>query len=300
MGKVLEKIVHKHVFNFFRDYNIITSFQSGFIPGDSTVNQLTDIYNTFCKALDEGKEVRAIFCDISKAFDRVWHKGLLFKLNSVGICGSLLSWFTDYLDSRKQRVVLPGVNSNWSSLKSGVPQGSILGPLLFLLYINDIVENINSSIRLFADDTSLYIIVDDPIEAASQLNSDIEKVHEWATKWLVTYNPTKSESIIFSRKRNKPLHPPIVMDQKQINEVSSHKHLGVFLSNDCTWHEHMEYIKSKAWKRINIMRKLKFILDRRSLQTIYLTFIRPLLEYANVVWDNCTLYEVNELEKIQY
>ena len=300
LGKVLEKIVHKHVFNFFRDYNIITSFQSGFIPGDSTVNQLTDIYNTFCKALDEGKEVRAIFCDISKAFDRVWHKGLLFKLNSVGICGSLLSWFTDYLDSRKQRVVLPGVNSNWSSLKSGVPQGSILGPLLFLLYINDIVENINSSIRLFADDTSLYIIVDDPIEAASQLNSDIEKVHEWATKWLVTFNPTKSESIIFSRKRNKPLHPPIVMDQKQINEVSSHKHLGVFLSNDCTWHEHMEYIKSKAWKRINVMRKLKFILDRRSLQTIYLTFIRPLLEYANVVWDNCTLYEVNELEKIQY
>ena len=196
--------------------------------------------------------------------------------------------------------MLPGVNSNWSSLKSGVPQGSILGPLLFLLYINDIVENINSSIRLFADDTSLYIIVDDPVEAASQLNSDIEKVHEWAIKWLVTFNPTKSESIIFSRKRNKPLHPPIVMDQKQINEVSSHKHLGVFLSNDCTWHEHMEYIKSKAWKRINVMRKLKFILDRRSLQTIYLTFIRPLLEYANVVWDNCTLYEVNELEKIQY
>ena len=95
MGKVLEKIVHKHVFDFFRDHNIITTLQSGFIPGD----QLTDIYNTFCKALDERKEVRAIFCDISKAFDRVWHKSLLFKLNSVGICGSLLSWFTDYLDS---------------------------------------------------------------------------------------------------------------------------------------------------------------------------------------------------------
>ena len=90
------------------------------------------------------------------------------------------------------------------------------------------------------------------------------------------------------------------MGQKQINEVSSHKHLVVFLSNDCTWHEHMEYIKSKAWKRVNVMRKLKFILDRRSLQTIYLTFIRPLLEYANVVWDNCTLYEINVLEKIQY
>ena len=94
MGKVLEKIVYKHVFDLFRDHNIITTLQSGFIPG----GQLTDIYNTFCKALD-GEGSYAIFCDIFKAFNRVWHKSLLFKLNSVGICGSLLSWFTDYLDS---------------------------------------------------------------------------------------------------------------------------------------------------------------------------------------------------------
>ena len=112
VGKVLEKIVHKHVFNFFQENHIITALQSGFLPGDSTVNQLTDLYNTFCQALDEGKEVRAIFCDISKAFDRVWHKGLLCKLSSVGISAPLLHWFTDYLDKRKQRVVLPGTASN--------------------------------------------------------------------------------------------------------------------------------------------------------------------------------------------
>ena len=159
--------MHKYVFNFFRDNEVITTLQSGFIPGDSTLNQLVDVYNTFCKALDEGKEVRAIFCDISKAFDRVWHRGLLFKLQSVGISGMLLQWFTDYLHNRKQRVVLPGANSDWTAVNSGVPQGSILGPLLFLLYINDIVENINSSIRLFADDTSLYIIVDNPVETAN-------------------------------------------------------------------------------------------------------------------------------------
>ena len=168
VSKVLEKIVHKYLFNFFRDNNVITAFQSGFVPGDSTVNQLIDIYSTFCKALDEGKEVRAIFCDISKAFDSVWHKGLLFKLKSAGVSGSLLTWFSDYLNDRKQRVVLPGASSSWTSVKAGVPQGSILGPLLFLLYINDIVEDINSSIRRFADDTSLYIIVDDPIHAAEQ------------------------------------------------------------------------------------------------------------------------------------
>ena len=176
LGKVLEKIVHKHVYNFLNDH-VITTLQSGFVPGDSTVNQLIDIYKTFCQALDEGKEVRAIFCDINKAFDRVWHKGLLYKLHSIGISGSLLLWFTDYQANRKQRVVMPGVSSSWSSIEADVPQGSILDPLLFLLYINDIVENINSLIRLFANDTTLY--VDNPGQAAYELNYDLDKIHQW-------------------------------------------------------------------------------------------------------------------------
>ncbi|MCG7869675.1 MAG: endonuclease/exonuclease/phosphatase family protein [Candidatus Thiodiazotropha taylori] len=300
VGKVMEKIVHKHVFNFCRDNSILTSLQSGFVPGDSTVNQLVDLYNTFCKALDEGKEVRAVFCDISKAFDRVWHRGLLYKLRRIGISGSLLSWFANYLKDRRQRVVLPGASSNWSSINAGVPQGSILGPLLFLIYINDIVENINSSIRLFADDTSLYIIVDDPTDAAITLNSDLYKIHKWATDWLVSFNPSKSESLIFSRKINKPYHPPIFMNNQQVEEVSTHKHLGLYLSNNCSWHEHIDYIKTKAWQRINTMRRLKFDLDRKSLQIIYFSFIRPLLEYADIVWNNCTQYESLGLEQIQY
>ena len=127
------------------------------MPGDSTTNQLVEIYNTFYKALDEEKEVRAIFCDISKAFDRVWHKGLLFKPQNVGISGYLLQWFSSYLSGRKQRVVIPGASSDWANIQAGVPQGSILCPLLFLLYINDIVVNIKANVRLFADDTSLYV-----------------------------------------------------------------------------------------------------------------------------------------------
>ena len=115
----------------------------------------------------------------------------------------------------------------------------------------------------------------------------------------MTFNPGKSESIRLSRKHNKPYHPPVLLSQTQIAEVNSHKHFGITFSNDCTWHEHLELVKSKAWKRINIIRKLKFKLDRKSLQTIYFSFIRPLLEYADVVWNNCTQYESNELDKIQ-
>ena len=175
-AKVFERLVFKYLFNHLRDNNLLSSLQSGFIPGDSTVNQLTFLYNTFCQALDSGKEVRAVFCDISKAFDRVWHVGLLHKLRAAGVTGEILNWFNNYLSDRKQRVVLPGAVSDWLFIRAGVPQGSILGPLLFLLYINDIVTDIGSNIRLFADDTSLYIVVDDPSDAANCLNTDLDKI----------------------------------------------------------------------------------------------------------------------------
>ena len=204
------------------------------------------------------------------------------------------------MKGRRQRVVLQGVSSNWSSINAGVPQGSILGPLLFLIYINDLVENINSSIRLFADDTSLYKIVDDPTDASIILNSDLSKIHRWATDWLVSFNPSKSESLIFSGKVNKPYHPPIFMNNRQVNEVSTHKHLGLYLSYNCSWHEHIDYIKAKAWQRINTIRRLKFDPGRKSLKVIHFSFIRPLLEYADIVWNNCIQNESLGLERIQY
>ena len=176
---------------------------------------------------------------------------------------------------------------------------SILGPLLFLLYINDIVIDIGSNIRLFADDTSLYIIVEDPVVAANCLNLDLNKITRWAATWLVSFNPSKTESIIISRKSNKNRHPSIYMQNHQILEVDFHKHLGLHFSNDCTWHQHINYFKEKAWFRINVMKKLKYKLDRKSLETIYIAFIRPLLEYGDVIWDNCTQYQKNELDKIQ-
>ena len=175
LDKSLERLVFKYLYNHFLDNNILSSFQSGFTPGDSTVNQLTYLYNTFCHALDSGKEVRVVFCDISKAFDRVWHAGLIHKIKAAGISGNLLKWFVSYHENRKQRVVLSGAQSNWNFIQAGVPQGSMLGPLLFLLYINDIVSEIGSSIRIFADDTSLFIIVEHPDTAADIFNLDLEK-----------------------------------------------------------------------------------------------------------------------------
>ena len=263
------------------------------------ITYLLFLYDSFCEALDDGKEIRVVFCDISKAFDRVWHRGLLCKLKAAGVTSTALKWFQSYLSNRKQRVVLPGVLSDWKSIKAGVPQGSILGPLLFLIFINDIVSDINSNIRLFADDTTLYIIVENPQSAAIVLNADMQKIDSWVDMWLVKFNPSKSESFIVSRKLNKPYHPPIYMGNTQIAEVNTHKHLGIILSHDCSWHAHIEYIKEKAWQRINIMRRLKFIQDRKSLEIIYLSFIRPVLEYGDTIWENCTQYEKKELDKIQ-
>ena len=300
IDKVFERVMFKHLYNHLLDNNILTAFQSGFIPGDSTTNQLTFLYDAFCRALDEGKEVRVVFCDISEAFDRVWHKGLIRKLQAAGITGTVLRWFTNYLKDRKQRVVIPGAKSNWNYIKAGVPQGSILGPILFLIYINDIVSEIQSNIRLFADDTSLYVIVQNPDSAALCLNVDLNKILNWAKLWLVKFNYLKNESVVISRKINKPYHPPIYMENAEIKEVSAHKHLGIFFSNDCSWHTHIDYIKEKAWKRINVMRKLKFVLDWKALETIYLSFVRPILEYGNTIWDNCTQYEKRELDKIQH
>ena len=123
-------------------------------------------------------------------------------------------------------------------------------------------------------------------------------IAEWALKWLVKFNPLKTESLLISRKTN-TVHPPVFMQDQQIKEVESHIHLGVILSNDCSWQKHIDHIKEKAWTRINNMRWLKYDLDRKSLETINKSFIRPLLEYADVIWDNCTQQNKNDLELIQ-
>ena len=154
-------------------YNIITQSQSGFIPGDSTVNQLICIYNDLCTSFDKGITTQAFNLDISKAFDRMWHRFLLSKLEAVGIRGKLLNWFRDYLSCRMQATVIKGEKSDFKSVSAGGPQGSVLGPLLFLIYINDIVNNIESVFKLSAFDTSLSLALNNPDSRAEIRNHDL-------------------------------------------------------------------------------------------------------------------------------
>ena len=158
----------------------------------------------------------------------------------------ITNFIKSYLSNRSQFVSLNNKTSSKKIVKSGVPQGSILGPLLFLIYINDIVNEVGSNIRLFADDTSLYLIVDKPETAANLMNADLNKIHEWSKQWLVNFNPSKTEELIISRKTVPPAHPPLYMDNTQIKNVDNHKHLGLILNKSCSWHVHIEEISSKA------------------------------------------------------
>jgi hypothetical protein len=262
--------------------------------------QLTEMYHAFCKAISDGKEVRIVFLDISKAFDRVWHKGLIWKLHRIGIRGKLLSWIENYLKERYQRVIINGQQSDWTRIIAGVPQGSVLGPLLFLVFINDITSVINHcSIRLFADDTCLFITVDDRDIAADLVNHDLYNIQEWANKWLVMFSPTKTEALTISNKSNADKHPNLELNGENVANVKYHKHLGLMLAHNLRWNAHIDELVTKGTKSINMMKAFKYKLDRRSLETIYTSFIRPTLEYADVLYAGTYDSDLCKLDTLQ-
>ena len=181
-------------------------YQSGFRPSDSCVNQLIAITHEIFEAFDchPSLEVRSVFLDISKAFDKVWHERLLYKLKSMGVSGELYNLLENYLSDRFQRVLLNGQTSSWRPVLDGVPQGSILGPLLFLIYINDLPNELKSNAKLFADDTSLFTIVKDKSESANILKNDLSEISKWAYNWKMFFNPDPSkpaQEVVFSRKK---------------------------------------------------------------------------------------------------
>ena len=170
------------MYSFFIENDLISSNQSGFKQGDSFINHLLSITYDIYQSLDQGYEVRGVLLDISKAFEKIWHKGLIHKLKQNGIDGPLLKILTDFLKSRKERVVLSGQHSSWSDALAGVLQGSILGPLLFLIYIHDLSDGHQCNPKLFADDTSLFATVHNINKATNDLNNDLTKVTKWVSQ----------------------------------------------------------------------------------------------------------------------
>ena len=193
-----------------------------------------------------------VFCDVSKAFDRVWHKGLIFKLKQLG-----LQWVSDYLSDGKQKVVIRNCPSSLRSVNAGVRQGSVLGPLLFLVFLNDISESLLSLTRLFADDSSLFYSATNINGIEGIINHDLRILVRWAAKWLINFNPLKTEAILFTLRLLEHL-PNITFDGTPIRFVEEHKHLGLTLSSNGQWHSHIDNIITSASRVLGIMRKLKF------------------------------------------
>ena len=298
VGKLLEKCVQKHLVHFLNENNIITASQSGFTSGDSTIYQLLNIYDDFVSALDRNIPTQAIFFDISKAFDRVWHRGLVHKLDAVGIRGSLLKWFESYLKNRTQAVVIKGSKSNFLNVQAGVPQGSVLGPTLFLIYINDLSNSIESTIKLFADDTSMYLSLADNPNRTRILNSDMTKISTWAKKWKVTFNCQKTELVNVCR-RNVILDNQLIFDSSVLQPSITHKHLGLTIQGNCKWDSHVTSLVAKCRPLVSCLKSYKYRLNRKSLEIMYKSFILPHFDYADVVWDNLTQLQIESLEQIQ-
>ena len=296
VGKLFERLLHKHIYNFLLSNDLFYKYQCGFLPNNSTVYQLLEIYHSICMNLEDKKNTCFIFCDISKAFDRVWHRGLLTKLNSYGIKGSLLSFLQNYLSDRKQCVAINNSFSSFQFINAGVPQGSVLGPLLFLIYVNDIADNLLSTSRLFADDTSMSSSSKNNLEIKCIMEHDLCNIIDWADKWKVTFNPSKTELLFIGNYSD---DFEIDFDDIKLKPSECHKHLGITFSSNMKWTTHIENICKSALKQINALKKLKFTLSRTALHKIYVTYILPTLEYACEVWDGCSKLDEEKLGKVQ-
>ena len=192
---------------------------------------------------------------------------------------------TDFLDNRTQRVILNGQYSSWAKVEAGVPQGSILGPLLFLIYINDLSDNLASNPKLFADDTSLFSVVKNVDASNIDLNNDLKKIGEWAFQWKMSFNPDptkQAQELIFSRKVQTTNPPPLFFNENIVLKTTLQKHVGLFLDSKLNFSEHLKNFQ-KTNKTIGLLRKLQTLFPRAPLIAIYKSFIRPHLDYGDMM-----------------
>ena len=277
------------LFSHLVSHNLLNPNQSGFHPGDSTINQLISITHNIFNAFDCNPplDVRSVYLDISKAFERVWHDGLIYKLKRCGVSGDLLLLIQSFLKDRKQRTVLNGHNSFWGGVSAGVPQGSILRPLFFLLYINDLATDVKCSVKLFADDTSLFTVVEDINSAASDMNHDLEIINQRAFDWKISFNPDLRKQAVelrFSMKRVEVNHPEIRFNNIPVRQVDEHKNLGIILDPELSFSAHIKAVIPRARKGIGLLKHLSKLLPRHTLNELFKLYVRPHLEYGDVIY----------------
>ena len=305
-GKIFEKVIYNSLFEYFQENNFLSDKHSGFRAGDSCISLLLAITQEIYKSFDcnPSLETRGVFIDISNAFDKVLQEGLLFKLKCYGAEGGLYNIMENYLHDRKQRVVLCGQSSSWINVNSGVPQGSVLGPLLFLIYINDLPENPFSVAKLFADDTSIFSTIYDKTKTSMDLNQDLSTIEKWAFQWKMSFNPDltkQATEVVFSRKTKPINHPPLNFNNSTVVTSPIQKHLGLVLDKRLVFHHHLNEKISKATKGISLIKRLHRYLPRKSLLCIYKSFVRPHLDYADVIYDQPHSDRFcNKIESIQY
>ena len=296
-SKMLEHIIYHSVMEHLEQNNILVSNQHGFRSRHSCETQLLITIEDIASRINEKKQVDMLILDFSKAFDTVAHQRLIKKLDYYGIRNHTLQWINNWLTTRTQRVVVDGEASPRVYVKSGVPQGTVLGPLLFLLYINDITVGLKSDIRLFADECVLYRTINSP-EDAAMLQYDLNTLVQWSNTWQMSFNASKC-SLLRIHKKKAPLQTSYTMLEHTLNTVQHHPYLGVEISSDLNWQHHINNTTSKANRSANFVRRNLKQCSTETKSLAYKALVRPILEYASTVWDPHQVNQISQIEKIQ-
>ena len=288
---ILSKIIERHVHNSLLDYldthNLIYSYQSGFRPLHSCETALNHMIDNWMRSMDAGKFTGLLYIDLRKAFDTVNHPILLNKLAAYGIHNVQLTWFKDYLSNRKQATYWQGELSDFGTVTVGVPQGSILGPLLFILYINDLPKCLkHSQIHMYADDSTQEVIGQTINEVENKLNEDFEQVALWMANHKLTLHvgKTKAQLIGTTRKVNSNTQLKITYQGKAVEQVSQAKLLGVQIDSNLTWAAQHDSVCKKVSQRIGILKRIRNLLPVNVACQLYNALILPHLDFCCTVW----------------
>ena len=292
--KLLERLVYDSVLEVLIKNGTISCDQHGFQDKCSCVTQLLECLNDWTINFEEGVQTDVIYLDFAKAFDTVPHKRLLIKLKNCGIRGNALNWIRSFLSDRRQRVILRNGVSGWENVLSGVPQGSILGPLLFLIYVNDIPESVLSTAKMFADDTKLYRKIKF-LEDCNVLQDDLNNLSVWTSKWLLNFNATKCVVV----KIKMSILYMYTLNGHVLEQAITQKDLGITISDDLKPSVHISNIIKRANQRTGLIRRCFTDLTKDKVVTLYTSLIRPVLEYASPAWNPHMKKDIQALESAQ-